>query len=257
MRQDSEVRSWKEISDSVSEVQLNAPDKIFLVRHGQTNDNLNRKLSGSGKILLNETGCRQSLELRKEIPDNIWRMYSSTLPRAVQTALIATSDLENDFVSGSSQKTAWGDDVDRNDKALDSVLAVDLVSELKNIVLDRNLNERGFGDLEGRCHSSIRAYSDPDSSPPNGESYRNFAQRTLSGFCQILEDISTIGDGRTVIVFCHAGVIRVFWSLIEPCCSLDRSISIKVENCSLLSLPLQGLRLHSSWYSTEEKSSFD
>jgi len=257
MRQYCEIRSWKQISDAVSEVRINAPDNIFLVRHGQTNDNLNRKFSGSSKILLNETGCRQSLELRKEIPENIWRTYSSTLPRAVQTALIATSVIKNDLSSGSSQKNAWGINFARNYRILDSILKDKQFLELNNIVLNRNLNERDFGDLEGCCHSSILAYSDPDSSPPNGESYRRFAQRSLSGFCQILEDISTIDDGRPVIIFCHAGVIRIFWSLIEPCGSLDRSISIKVKNCSLLSLPLQGLRLHPSWHSIDGQPSFD
>ena len=62
---------------------------LLLVRHGQTDWNPLQKVMGRGAIGLNATGVEQAKNLQrwlKNIP--IDAVYSSTMPRALQTAEI-------------------------------------------------------------------------------------------------------------------------------------------------------------------------
>ncbi len=88
--------------------------KLYFVRHGETDWNLERKAQGQVDNPLNATGIRQAEELRDSIKKYVFDVcYCSPLKRAVQTASIITYN--------------------RNLK----------------IVYDSNLKERSFGSLEG------------------------------------------------------------------------------------------------------------
>ena len=87
--------------------------KLYLVRHGQTDWNLEKRAQGRQNNSLNEEGFRQAEELREKLKEYEFDIcYCSPLLRARQTAEIA--------VDGRAQ-----------------------------IVYDDNLVERGFGTLEG------------------------------------------------------------------------------------------------------------
>ena len=92
--------------------------KVYIVRHGQTDWNVQHKAQGRSDIPLNETGRRQAEELRDKIKDiKFDAVYASPLKRARETAEIATD------------------------------------GEYK-IVFDDRLMERSFGDFEGKEISS-------------------------------------------------------------------------------------------------------
>ena len=88
--------------------------KIYLVRHGQTDWNLQCRIQGRSDIPLNETGKKQAEELKKNIAELEFDVcYASPLIRAAETAKIA-------------------------------------VDEKCEIVYDERLMERRFGDFEGK-----------------------------------------------------------------------------------------------------------
>ena len=87
--------------------------KLYLVRHGETSWNIGRKVQGQMDIPLNGTGVRQAEKVREVLKNEIFDVcYCSPLMRARRTAEIATDGRVE-------------------------------------IVIDDNLKERGFGELEG------------------------------------------------------------------------------------------------------------
>lgn len=67
--------------------------KIYFVRHGQTDWNIQHRLQGSADIPLNKTGINQAQILKEKINNlDIDFIISSPLKRAVDTANIINSD---------------------------------------------------------------------------------------------------------------------------------------------------------------------
>lgn len=61
--------------------------KIYLIRHGQTDWNIQGRIQGSHDIPLNEAGQRQAEQVAKGMDSlRVSRVFSSTLTRAVETA---------------------------------------------------------------------------------------------------------------------------------------------------------------------------
>lgn len=61
--------------------------KLYLIRHGQTDWNIQGKIQGSHDIPLNETGREQARQVAKGMESKlITRIFSSTLKRARETA---------------------------------------------------------------------------------------------------------------------------------------------------------------------------
>jgi broad specificity phosphatase PhoE len=62
---------------------------LYLIRHGQTAWNIERRFLGTTDIPLDEEGLRQASCLKKAFPDCTgWSLWSSPLKRALQTAWI-------------------------------------------------------------------------------------------------------------------------------------------------------------------------
>ena len=67
--------------------------KFYLMRHGQTDLNVQKRLQGSSEIPLNERGRFQATETRKFLEENginVTKIISSPLGRAIETAHLAT-----------------------------------------------------------------------------------------------------------------------------------------------------------------------
>lgn len=61
--------------------------KLYLIRHGQTDWNIQGKIQGSHDIPLNETGRKQAESVAKGMESRpVARIFSSTLKRAAETA---------------------------------------------------------------------------------------------------------------------------------------------------------------------------
>lgn len=157
--------------------------KIYLVRHGQTEWNKQKRYQGSKDIELDETGLDQAEKLAEKLKNIQWsKVYSSDLQRARKTAetVINKSNLNIPILE---------------------------VPELR---------EMHFGDWEGETFTSIEEqfpekvsafFSDPTPQIiPAGENAETFRERVVKGFEEILTNGST---EDTILAVSHGGTIRV------------------------------------------------
>ena len=150
--------------------------KIYVMRHGQTDWNVERKLQGRTDIELNETGKHQVKQAQKEIEKyNIDLILCSPLKRTKQTAQI--------------------------------------VSEGKNIeiIYRDELLERNFGDLEGKqpwkeplfANNEFYNYT-KNIKMRNIETVRELCDRVWG----LLDEIEKTYSDKNVLLVTHGGTSR-------------------------------------------------
>lgn len=155
---------------------------IWLIRHGETSWNADRRLQGWQDIPLNDVGEQQARNLANYLASDRFdvkfdHVVSSDLQRAAQTAAISCAHTGLD------------------------------------VVLDKGLRERGFGVLEGRSWDSFggRVPDQPgdsaDLAPEGGEFIQQFQQRVLAA----VERLADTYPGKKLAVFAHGGVIDMVW----------------------------------------------
>jgi uncharacterized phosphatase len=148
---------------------------LGLLRHGQTDWNINFLLQGVTDIPMNETGIEQVKLAASAIKAEDWDVIlTSPLTRAKQTAAIIAS--KNGF---------------------------------SEIIEQELLIERSFGEAEGLSHEQWRAkYSNLDEIP-GGESRTQLAERSKL----LLETISKELAGKRVLAISHGALIRALLSI--------------------------------------------
>lgn len=147
---------------------------LYLVRHGQTGWNLEKRLQGSTDNVLNDTGRRQAAELASRLAGvKFAHIYSSGLKRAQETAAA---------FAGSTPVTALP-----------------------------ALNERSFGKFEGifEDERSAALYAEfgrrgsvLDDGLDGGESLQSQAERVKSA----VREITTRHHSGSVAIVAHGGV---------------------------------------------------
>lgn len=154
---------------------------LTLVRHGQTDWNLDRRIQGSTDIPLNETGRADARTAALNLADGAHHaIYSSPLLRARETAEIISAELG-----------------------------------LGTPVLVPDIREREFGEGEGMLVSEyMEAYGGWHSEVPGAETLEDVAERALRALDAIARDSRRRSTpvAESVVVVAHGGVIR---SLID------------------------------------------
>ncbi len=153
--------------------------KLFIIRHCETEGNINRLFQGHIDLPITELGYKQleSLGLRfKDIPFD--RLYTSPLKRAVTTAKAVSGDRRIPIIEKG------------------------------------NLIELNGGDYEGKAYTQIGIeYPEfPDMwanrpwefAPPSGEKMTDGYERIWNAVAEIARE----NEGKTVGVVSHGGVIR-------------------------------------------------
>ena len=145
--------------------------RLALVRHGQTDWNLERRIQGSSDIPLNDTGRGQARGAGALLARRHWDgIYASPLSRAMETARIIAA--------------ATG----LTDAPPAPVAAV---------------AERAYGQAEGLTGDEILTRF-PEGVPiPGQESRESVVRRALPALVELAED----NPGRSLIVVSHGGVI--------------------------------------------------
>ena len=149
-----------------------------MVRHGETAWNAEGRVQGQLDIPLNETGRWQAHRLALALADEaIDAVYSSDLLRALETARAVSA--------GSGRE----------------------------IVTDRGLRERGFGEFEGMTFKEIEARwpeqserwrrRDPAFGPAGGEVLADFYTRSVDTVARLAQ----AHPGQTIAVVAHGGVL--------------------------------------------------
>ncbi|WP_077623919.1 histidine phosphatase family protein [Sediminibacillus massiliensis] len=148
---------------------------ICLVRHGETDWNLQGKLQGETDIPLNETGIQQAEECREYFKEaKIDRVIASPLTRAKQTADIINKELA------------------------------------KPIEIMEEFRERSFGVAEGMPMDE-REHLYPDRNYPGQEDFEAFRNRVMAGINKVTERYLD----EELLLVAHGGVINVILSTIS------------------------------------------
>jgi len=167
-------------------------NKLILLRHGQSQWNLENRFTGWKNVQLTEKGeseAKKAGELIKKHKINIDKVFSSVLDRANKTAEIAIKNAE-----------------------LNNLL------ENNKLVMTRSekLNERDYGDLVGlnkqetankfgkeQVHIWRRSYDTP---PPNGESLKDVVERVSPYFEEKIKPL--LKKGENILIAAHGNSLR-------------------------------------------------
>lgn len=159
------------------------PTHFWLIRHGETEWNANRRLQGWLDIPLSTTGRQQARQLATHLraleAPRFDAVFSSDLSRAAETARIATAHLG------------------------------------LPVVTNEQLRERNYGIYQGKDWAALTEglstqgvdLRHPTQAIPDGESFQAFAQRIATAF----ETLAREHAGRNVMVFAHGGVVDIAW----------------------------------------------
>lgn len=156
--------------------------ELILIRHGETDWNLQHRFQGQVDVPLNARGLAQAQRLAQRLRHEAIDAFAcSDLSRARQTAAPAAEawQMQPEPVSG--------------------------------------LREQGFGILEGLSAPEIieryplewahwRRY-DADYAPPDGESLRSFHARVIDAVCALAQR----HPGRRLAVVTHGGALDMVW----------------------------------------------
>lgn len=161
---------------------------LYLVRHGETDWNLQRRIQGSTDVPLNDTGRLQAARTGMLLGRRHWDgILSSPLSRAFETASIIAEH---------------------------TGLAVPETFE--------EIVERAYGDAEGLTDAELSQRFPRGSVVPGRESREQVAARVIPALVRLAEEC----PGRHLIVTTHGGVIRTVLNTIAPGSPAHRGIPI-------------------------------
>lgn len=160
--------------------------RIFLVRHGETTWNRERRMQGSLDSPLTDLGHAQARALGSALRDaGLTAIFASDLGRAQTTAAFICRE------TGLSLQT------------------------------DPRLRERHYGMFQGMTWDEVEARHpdafaqmrsrDPDYAPPGGESLRTFQQRVLAA----LTEIAQRSPGGRIAAVVHGGVVGMMYRHVQ------------------------------------------
>ena len=167
-------------------------NNLILLRHGQSQWNLENRFTGWEDVPLTEQGIAEAKvagQLMKKNKVHIDVIFSSVLQRATKTAELAIKEM--------NLEQFWSD------------------GQLL-MTKDQSLNERDYGDLVGLNKEETankygkeqvrrwrRSYN---VSPPGGESLENVVTRVKPYFVNFIEP--KISEGQNVLIVAHGNSLR-------------------------------------------------
>ncbi len=158
---------------------------IYIIRHGETEWNMTKRMQGQQDIPLNERGRAQAAAIEKHLHGITFdAIYSSPLSRTLETAQIIAQNQKNN-----------------------------------HIITHPLLIERGFGDNEGKTHDEFNAlhpaflwtesWKYPDVRSPKGESLQEVHARAAA-FIKIIEESSH----TSIAIVSHAVVMQLMIGIL-------------------------------------------
>lgn len=191
---------------------------MILLRHGQSMWNAMNVFTGWVDVALSEKGITEALRAGEQIANTpIDMIFTSTLMRAQQTAMIAMAKHSSGMVPIMIH--------DQDPKEKEWTKIYNDATEAKCIPTYANwhLNERYYGELQGKNKQETRdQYGDEqvkiwrrsfDVPPPNGESLKLTAERTLPYLNETI--IPVLQQDKTILVSAHGNSLRSIIMQIE------------------------------------------
>jgi uncharacterized phosphatase len=151
---------------------------LYLVRHGETDWNAQRRIQGSTDIPLNAMGRDQAETTGRLLARRDWDgVFSSPLSRAFETASIIAEEV-----------------------GLEDPQAI------------AALVERNYGEAEGLNWQQVEHRFPGDTPVPGRETHAEVAERVLPA----LVELAASRPGESLIVVSHGGVIRSVLNVVDP-----------------------------------------
>ena len=189
--------------------------KLVLIRHGQSQWNLENRFTGWVDIPLSPHGREEARTAGKEIKHIAFdRAYTSKLIRAVETLLLVLGENGGKtpvFVPDTDRERLWGDHY-RGE--LSREIPVERVLAL---------NERYYGDLQGLNKEVAAAQwgreqvqiwrRSFDQAPPGGESLKDTVARVVPFFQQTIAP--RLLQGEHILVAAHGNSLRAIIMELE------------------------------------------
>ncbi|MCO5122682.1 MAG: histidine phosphatase family protein [Rhizobacter sp.] len=187
--------------------------EVILIRHGETDWNVQGRFQGQIDVPLNAFGERQAVRMATRLAqERVDVMYCSDLLRTRQTAAPAERELR------------------------------------LSAAPDAALREQHFGVLEGLSFEEVRArhpnelagwmLHDPDYTLPEGESVRRFHARVVGA----LNALAARHAGQRLAVVTHGGVLDMLYRTVHGL-PLTGERACPIPNAGLNRLRVQGERL--------------
>lgn len=189
--------------------------KLVLIRHGQSQWNLENRFTGWVDIPITDQGQQEALKAGQQISKiNFDIAYTSTLIRAHQTLLLACQGLKPTktpvFHHPSGRPQKWSHHESNPQTEL-------------QVIINEAINERYYGDLQGlnkkktaekygekQVHIWRRSFDTP---PPGGESLKNTLERVLPFFEKAI--LADLKKDKNVLVVAHGNSLRAMVKYID------------------------------------------
>ncbi len=189
--------------------------KMVLVRHGQSQWNLENRFTGWVDVPLSAKGREEASSAGKKLREiRFDAMYVSHLMRAIQTLhyiLLELSDTRIPIVYHEEKRIHdWEHYSGEKEKEIAIYQSVDLA-------------ERYYGDLQGLNKAeTMKKYGDAqvhlwrrsyDINPPNGESLKDTCDRTIPYYKNHI--LPKLQEGKNVLVVAHGNSLRSITKFVE------------------------------------------
>lgn len=177
--------------------------KIFILRHGESEENLKGTFYGTMDCGLSENGVLQAINIKERLEGVIFDCaYYSPMKRVKETL--------NIVVDGESNTT---------------------------LLMDQRIKELDFGDFEGKTYDEIlKAFPKECKewnhdwkgfTPPKGESYIDLYNRVESFMDEVLKS-----NHENILIVTHGGVMRAIYTYVMNG-NLDLFWKFGCNNCDL------------------------
>lgn len=169
--------------------------KLFVLRHGETEENITGMMQGEMETLLNDTGRRQALAVRpKVLESQIDLVISSPKKRALETAELAAPN--------------------------------------HLIITDDRLKSRSHGEFQGKSRSELNLGEywniKLDQQYERAESVKDFSNRIIS----LLEEIKEKYKDKNVLIVTHSGICRILYYYFNGIPENGDLMEYESYNCS-------------------------
>lgn len=203
--------------------------KLILIRHGESVWNLANLFTGWVDVPLSLKGIAEAMEVGKTIQDfPIDHAFTSTLVRSQETLAIALAS------HGSGKTPVFLHPDDPRLSQWETIFGEEAKKHIIPVNIAWQLNERMYGELQGlnkletkeqfgeeQVQIWRRSY---DVAPPEGESLKTCAERTIPYFTNKV--IPCLEKGENVLIVAHGNSLRSIVMHIEK---LTRDQVLKLE----------------------------
>ena len=148
--------------------------KLYVLRHGETNENITKVMQGNMETYLNETGKAQAISVRDKVKEaGIDLVISSPKIRALETARLAAPEVD--------------------------------------IIEDERLLSRNHGEFEGMTRDQINLHEYWNIKKNVQYERAETVGELFNRISSLLNDILEKYNDKTVMIVTHSGITRVLY----------------------------------------------